>query len=468
LISYHFPPSRAAGALRWQKLARYASSYGWGVDAVALAPDQVQAADQESLADLPPGTRVFGVRETPAPWEPLERAAWKLYRTLRASPRHVPAAGSSSAAVVEVESFARSELPRFPRTGAEWRRAYTVGGLYLRERAWARRAAALGLSLVNAGAHRAVITCGPPHMAHDAGRWIAERAGLPLVMDLRDPWAEVERLHEAIASPLWYYLAMRHERRCVRKASLIVMNTNQARASMVARYRELAERVIAVMNGCDDEPPRRRSDEGPFRVMYAGSVYLDRDPRPLLKAVAAVVRDLRLEPGQLWLEFIGNARAYCGVSISALAEAEGLREFVRQHEHQPRRRLLEMLSDAAMLVSLPQDSHMAIPSKVFEYMSFPAWLLAFATPESATGALLLGTGADVVDPGDVEGAASVLRRRFLEHRAGVRPVPIASQERFTRRHQADVLFGSLARLLEGHPVPSPVVVAPAHLPAVEG
>src|SRR2546422_7800891 len=32
LISYHFPPDPAVGALRWQKLARYAAERGWGLD----------------------------------------------------------------------------------------------------------------------------------------------------------------------------------------------------------------------------------------------------------------------------------------------------------------------------------------------------------------------------------------------------------------------------------------------------
>jgi len=52
---------------------------------------------------------------------------------------------------------------------------------------------------------------------------------------------------------------------------------------------------------------------------------------------------------------------------------------------------------------------MAIPSKVFEYMRYEAWLLALAEPRSATAQLLRDTPADVVRPDDVDALAGVLR-----------------------------------------------------------
>src|SRR5262249_5100160 len=34
LVSYHFPPDRAVGALRWRKFARYAAERGWALDVI--------------------------------------------------------------------------------------------------------------------------------------------------------------------------------------------------------------------------------------------------------------------------------------------------------------------------------------------------------------------------------------------------------------------------------------------------
>ncbi len=43
LVTYHFPPDTAVGALRWQKLARYAAERGWGLDVITLHPAQLVA-----------------------------------------------------------------------------------------------------------------------------------------------------------------------------------------------------------------------------------------------------------------------------------------------------------------------------------------------------------------------------------------------------------------------------------------
>ena len=99
-----------------------------------------------------------------------------------------------------------------------------------------------------------------------------------------------------------------------------------------------------------------------------------------------------------------------------------------------------------MLVSLPQDSTLAIPSKLYEYMRFPARLLALSDPNSASAKLLAGTDADVVDPSDVDAIAERFRRRYLEFAAGVRPVPLAADRRFSREHQAQLLLDGLDQL----------------------
>ena len=449
LISYHFPPSRVVGALRWQKLAGHAWDHGWGLDAVSLAATELKAADPGTLSDLPAGTRVVGVRDAgPMLWERVEKPLWAVAKRLRRA-RSPERASTTHNVKPASQSLSRSEVPKVPLSPHDWRRAYEAWTIYSRERAWALKAVAAALELCDPAIHQAIVTCGPPHMVHEAGRLVASRTGVPHVMDLRDPWADVERLTEGFASPVWYALARRHERRCIGSAAMVVMNTEPARARIVARYPERGDAVIAVTNGCDDVLPTAASnaeDRGPFRIAYAGSMYLDRDPRPLLRGAALVVREFGLDPSRFCLDFIGHVASYGGVPLMTLAQEEGIADHVRVHAPMPRPELFRLLAGAAVLVNLPQDSDLAIPSKIYEYAGFPAWLLAFAEPRSATAQLLLESGADVVRPEDSVGAAAVLRRRFLEYQSGVRPAPIATQARFTRRHQAGILFDALTRL----------------------
>jgi hypothetical protein len=101
-----------------------------------------------------------------------------------------------------------------------------------------------------------------------------------------------------------------------------------------------------------------------------------------------------------------------------------------------------------VLVNLPQDSHLAVPSKVFEYLRFDAWLLVLAEPGSATELLLRDSGADLAAPDDVDAIARILRARYVEHRDGIRPRALARDRNLSRRAQAERLFAAIDEILE--------------------
>src|SRR3989442_15660523 len=71
LISYHFPPSREVGAVRWQQLAKYAVERGWELDVVTLDPASQVAPDWDALADLPARVNVYGVPQRALPLDRL-------------------------------------------------------------------------------------------------------------------------------------------------------------------------------------------------------------------------------------------------------------------------------------------------------------------------------------------------------------------------------------------------------------
>jgi hypothetical protein len=179
-------------------------------------------------------------------------------------------------------------------------------------------------------------------------------------------------------------------------------------------------------------------------IAYAGSIYLDRDPRLVFRAGARVVQELGLTPGQFGFEFIGSAGGYGGMSLEDIAAQEGLPGYVRTSPALPRTEAMAFLAQATVLLSLPQETSFAIPSKVYEYMRFPAWLLVLTDPGSGTDRILAGSGADVVGPNDVDGMTAMLRRRYQAFAAGERPAPVATDPRLSRRHQAELLLEAIA------------------------
>jgi hypothetical protein len=100
-----------------------------------------------------------------------------------------------------------------------------------------------------------------------------------------------------------------------------------------------------------------------------------------------------------------------------------------------------------MLLSLPQDSTMAIPAKIFEYLQFDAWLLILSDLNSATARLLRNTDADTVDPDDVDGLIRAIETRYQQFVAGERPRAINADGRFSRRVQAERLLGAIEEIV---------------------
>jgi hypothetical protein len=322
-----------------------------------------------------------------------------------------------------------------------------VGALFVwqdiqRERAWATAAARLGAHVAAERPVDLLVSSGPPHFPHEATSRLARALGAPHVMDMRDPWSLDTWITPDRDSAYARRERAAAERESVAHALLVLCNTGPAAEALRRAYPEHAGKIIVVMNGSDDAPPAPAHPVDRFLLAYAGGIYGDRSPRTLFEAFARVAREEALTPGDLALEFMGPCTPTQDATERMAAEY-GVADYVRQHPPQPRAAAARFLATAAMLVSLPQSAEMSLPSKVFEYAGYPAWMLALAGPHSATAQALAGSAADVVDPADVDGIAAIIRRRYREWRAGVRPAPVNADGRFSRRGQATRLFDAI-------------------------
>ena len=99
-----------------------------------------------------------------------------------------------------------------------------------------------------------------------------------------------------------------------------------------------------------------------------------------------------------------------------------------------------------MLVIFPGSNTLAIPAKVFEYIRFDSWLLAIAEPDSGITQLLGGSSADIVLP-QLNAVAAAITARYKDYKAGVRPVRVARDGRFSRAAQARLLLDAIAKLV---------------------
>lgn len=448
LLTKHFPPSEEAGALRWQKFSRLAVDYGFDLTVAARRFSELPRRSDAHLRELPTSIRLLEVPTPRTLFDALEHnliaardgVLRLMSSTKRAGARHARQPASKVGSISRRD--ARGALSSLP----DLRRAYHVVALRQSELAWARGAAA-ALKGDPEPLH-GIISCGPPHQVHIVGSRLARQLGVPHIIDMRDPWSLVERVPEPFGSRLLWSLSAADEAAAVSSASLVVVNTEAHARVLSETYPRRRERIIAVLNGFDDDPLPPPAPQQPFTIAYAGTIYLDRDPGMLLVPVADLVRRIGLVPQDLQIVFAGDVETTGDRSLDDEVARLGLSDFVQIRGRVSRAEVMRLLATADMNVVLPQDSHLAVPSKVYDYLRFHAWMLALAEPQSATAQTLRGTGADVVDPRDQSAVCEVIGRRLEQRRSSGRPEPLAhSSLHLSRRSQADVLFQRLAQVI---------------------
>ncbi|MHB1296946.1 MAG: oligosaccharide flippase family protein [Gemmatimonadaceae bacterium] len=427
LISYHFPPDPAIGSLRWQKFARHAAERGWQLDVIMRDEASIESPDAERLADLPPGVHRIGVPDRPLWFETLEDGLARAFRKIVPRPQ-------------AAESLAATGV-RTAGSGRDLLRAYFSYVFHLRQRRWARDAAKAALDIADRDVHKAVIGCGPPYSACIAGRHVTRATGIPLIIDLRDPWSIIQRMPESLASPVMLRINAREERLTVAESALVVANSAPVGEAMRNLYPR--SRILDVPNGYDEDPLPPPAPRDRFVIAYAGTIYFNRDPRSLFRALARVVDELRLPPERIGIDLMGLVDQADGVPLETIAAECGVGDYVRVLSTRPRSEAIRFLSGASMLVVLPQDADMVIPGKLYEYMRFEAWILALAEHDGAVARLLAGSAAQVISSSDIAGVATAIKRRYEQFERGERGTPLAIDQRFSRRARAAAFFGAL-------------------------
>jgi glycosyltransferase involved in cell wall biosynthesis len=307
-----------------------------------------------------------------------------------------------------------------------------------------------------------------------AAAGVAARLRVPWVADLRDPWA----LDEMIVYPSRWHRALElsRMRRCLSSAALVIMNTPEAARALGQAFPELAPRTLSITNGFDaadfsGELPPRSDDR--FRIVHTGSLHADlgyahrrrqrlrrfvggeRVPVDILARshvhlLAALEQWRRQHPAEAASSVLVLAGSL-GTLDRQLVQRSTVADLVEMPGYLTHAETVRQLRTADLLFlpmhGLPRGERARIvPGKTYEYLGARKPILA-AVPEGDARDFVQASGlGSVCEPDDVGAMAEILRRRFLEARAGRAPVPAppAFFAQFERRQ----LAVGLARVLE--------------------
>ena len=404
-VCHTFPPIAAVGIYRTLRFMHHMPSFDWEGIVVAMKEDAVIGHPVDhSLCDRVPQGAVI---ERTGVWRPLDRLIkWVKRLVTKIKPKAPvdPPEGGSDESVSGQNSAATdrglmSRLRGF-LVAVKDTLFYTPDNCVN----WVGPAVIAGCRLARRHRPHVIFSSGPPHSAHLAGLGIHLLTRIPLMIDLRDPWASDEWLNqEDYRFRMW--LQKKLERLCVRFADRVILNTERLRQNFINAYpQRWHHKFIAIPNGVDDyivEPVRgylrdanQRSEGSPLTLCHPGSIYWHRSLLPMIEAI----RHLKQSGGQVQFEQIGLIDHPPDL-------AERLVEWDLPEVHLRGRlsheETLKQMAKSDVLVVIQPMSTLQVPAKLYEMLTFRKPILVI-TKDGATADVIneykIGLIADPADP----------------------------------------------------------------------
>ncbi|MDX1636834.1 MAG: glycosyltransferase family 4 protein [Balneolaceae bacterium] len=367
LVTYYWPPSGGAGVQRPLKFAKYLPRFNVIPFVLTVENPTYPIIDETLVEDVPDEGRVFQSKTC----EPFS-----LYARLTG------------------RSVEDSTKPTIQLASGGWKTklsAWIRSNLFLPDAraGWLLTARHKALEITRNHKIDTIITTGPPHSVHFAGRYVKKQTGIQWIADFRDPWTGVYYNKLMPRTRLASAIDKKMERSVLSSADEVIVISD----SMADIQRDILARPYHVIpNGFDpddfdipaDDPEYdgNRGENSRFLIRFVGSVRDGAIPEGFLKALAAVQ-----DRSKFRMEFIGNAHP----SLQRWIERLGLQDSVELKSYVPHEEAIRAMCRADLLllsISKTPGSELILTGKLFEYLG------------SGTPVLFLGTtsgdAADVI------------------------------------------------------------------------
>lgn len=433
MIAPLFPPNMAAGAHRTLRFVKYLNEFGWK----AVVVTKRLPTEKTAMQTLPSVDALLGMQHV---------------EVIRVDDKSAP--GSRIVA-------ARTDNDDTNTGDRPWSSALRgnvvleTGKSLLRplwqfieqtpdmERGWSWMAAKAAVQRCHQGGINVVYSTGPPHSTHLAARHVAKKMDVPFVADFRDPWARNSWIHKR--NPIGRHVLPLLEGMVVKSAAKVIANNDGSLASFQAAYPAFAkaDRFVAITNGFDPEinvadHANARHNSAMITAVHAGSLYVQRDPQPIIAAISQLVKSgMNIE-----FHHIGTSDAeFDPIAIARELGCESSVRWLGQLSHAD---TLQRLANADLLVVIQPNAPFQIPGKVFEMLLFDQPILAVCE-SPPTEEVVRQAGGATAPSHDVDAIANAIRSAI-----GMR----GTSELETRRREARALYNgreltkSLASVLD--------------------
>ncbi|HET6568171.1 MAG TPA: glycosyltransferase [Rhodothermales bacterium] len=424
-LTYYFPPSGGSGVQRALKFAKYLPLYGWEPIVLTVSPKYASYPDldQTMWRDVP---EQLQVERTPA-WDP-----YALYARLLRKPKEE---------TVGVSFVGESQM-NWKQKLARWLRA----NVFLPDArvGWMPFAIRKGRALLAKEPFDAVVSTGPPHSVHLAGRSLSRRFNIPWLADFRDPWTGSDFYDLLPLTPIARKLDQSLELRVLRDAAVVVA-VSPSRVHALSRIFHREYEVV--WNGFDPDDFQSTSPvtTNAFEVTYAGNLNDARNPVALWRALQKMDA-IHCFP-QLRIRLIGHIDP----AILESAREHGVERLVETSAYLPHDEVIGEMQRSVLLllvINRVSGSEGIIPGKIYEYIASRRPVLGLGPVQGDAAAVLEeARSGKMFDWEDADGVAAMVEHHYTAWASG-EPLSGADPgdlDRFSRKEQthrlADLLTG---------------------------
>jgi hypothetical protein len=424
ILSYHFYPSAEIGARRLTALARYLSHKGFRVVVVSA----FEGSGAEHITEAVSGCVPIQVRR------PTRRLLGFLVALKRFASKVKPtpvvqAQGAAS------ENSAPEPKSRIGITSRISQLFFRLVYLVDDKKGWALKAARAATAACRKYDVRLIITSGPPYTSSLAGFLASQQLGIPHIADFRDPWVDgVAAAYPERGVELTFLRSL--ERRVIREAAAVTSTSAAVVELLAARYPDRRNVLHVVRNGYDGVvAPALATTQGRLSILFAGELYLGRDPFPFLCGIESLLERPDVDSSRVEIVFMGKVDTYCDQSLANWTRGKRCASVVTILPRQDAPALASAVSRATVLLNMAQRQPLSIPAKTYEQLSSGREILLLCEDDCESAGLVKGIrGVTQVDPANTRALGEVLFDLYTRHVVECRLVapPEAQVSQFSR------------------------------------
>lgn len=362
IITYHFPPDAAVGAVRPAKFAKYLPDFGWEPIIYTVKENHYELCDDSKFEPMLKDLRIYRANLIPGLLE--------LYSRLIHRPVAFFGNTSSSTTLGHGRPVQNSH-------NSLKRLLSSIVRIPDDKQGWIFNIIIDGYRIIRKHKIDVFITSGPPMSTHLGGLLLKYLTQVKWVADFRDPWISPSRsidVKSAYVTSVGDYVGDWLQSRVVMRADIVITTAR----SLNRHFRSIVPEVHRnkchiITNGFDESDFSGLNTSAPERnskivITHAGTLYFNRNPEFFFMTLAGLFRRGDIGKESVEIDLVGECVYWRGSPIQNLIDKYDLSSVIQVIGRVPFKESLERMAHSDALLLFAQGQPWSVPGKIYEYL----------------------------------------------------------------------------------------------------